>query len=272
MAEIIEGLSYEEYDGIDALRHSELSKMAVSPLHYRHSVDNPTKSKSIGRASHTRVLEPERAETDLVVFNGKVRRGKEWEAFKSENEGREILNPAEMAQVNSIAEGVRRNERAVALIEAARKEITLVFDGPHGIRCKARIDLLHETPGGVIIADLKTAKDVTERRFSRAVWDYYYHSQMAFYWDAACACGFDVVNAMIIAAQNQAPHDCVMYDATDIVPQGRYLYNDWLDKLNQCQVSKTWPGVQGQLGPIRLEAPAWDKTPRMLRDEERWPV
>ena len=64
------------------VRWSWLSRFAQSAAHARHAAlygKDPTPAMKLGTATHAAVFEPHR----LVEYTGKVRRGKEWEAFQA---------------------------------------------------------------------------------------------------------------------------------------------------------------------------------------------
>ena len=58
------------------------------------------------RAVHALVLEPENFDRDFAVYEGKTRRGKAWDAFQIEHEGRTILNTREHGEAETIAAAV----------------------------------------------------------------------------------------------------------------------------------------------------------------------
>ena len=66
-----------------ALSYSSLSAFSKSPNHLLQYWEGsePTPTQLQGQLIHKLILEPETFRDDFVVFEGKVRRGKEWEAF-----------------------------------------------------------------------------------------------------------------------------------------------------------------------------------------------
>src|SRR5262245_45395032 len=87
-------ISISDYDAIDAIRFSMLKHIDVSPLKYKHVLDNgidDTTLFGVGRAIHAGILQPECLSLDFAVFEGKTRRGKAWDKFEAENADRTIL-------------------------------------------------------------------------------------------------------------------------------------------------------------------------------------
>src|SRR4029077_6500729 len=114
MAEIV-SMSRAEYDRLDRVNWSSLKLMARSPAHYRQALIEPpadTDEKALGRAIHLSVFEPERVRQLVAVWDGGSRRGKDWERFKEENKGRELLTENAAKRCSQVAEAVRRDSNA----------------------------------------------------------------------------------------------------------------------------------------------------------------
>lgn len=246
------------YDEIKAVNWSSLKHMATSPLEYRWRVDHPETRKPawvLGSAVHTLVLEPAKFDSRFAVFEG-TRRGKAWDEWLDAHPGIESLKPDELEQARAIADAIMGHRDASKLIKACRfEEVTTWTDEVTGLACKGRIDAI----GPTVIVDLKTSRDIAPRSFSRAVGQYLYHGQLAFYCDGAIAAGklsADHDPPAIIAAQSGAPYDVAVYELSeDALTQGRLLYRSLLTRLVACHASGLWPGV----APDRmvLDLPRW---------------
>ena len=73
------------YSDKDFVSNSMLSLLNKSPQHLQRMLDGYKEESSalnFGKAFHTIVLEPDKFNTDIAVFDGKTRRGKIWEEFK----------------------------------------------------------------------------------------------------------------------------------------------------------------------------------------------
>jgi len=276
---IHETMTYDEYTELPGLRHSTLKRIEVSPLNLRRHVQEETSSMALGSAVHCAVLEPDRFDDEFVMWGG-TRRGKAWDAFADEHSDKTILTAREMDQVERIMAAVRGNEEAVRLIDAGRTEVSYTWeDGRHrlieggdtvSLQRKARADIVtpQKDPKYNVLADLKTARDVTPDGFAKACASMLYHAQMADYADGLARNGVLVSQAMIIAVQNCEPYDCVVYDVTDLLARGRYIVNEWLTRYCDAYNSRQWHGIQGGYGAIRLELPPWADGPIMRSNGE----
>lgn len=246
-----------DYASIDAVNYSTLKHIAVSPKHYQHVLAHGTSrtvAKRRGTITHTAIFEPHRLPLDYVVFEG-TKRGKAWDAFREENQHAEIVTVEDMELACAMRDAVRSDPAAGPLVEGGTREPSLVWtDGETGLRCKGRVDLVHDDH---TIVDLKTARSVRPWDFGRAVVTYGYHVQAAFYSDGYEAVTHSAPTYKIIAVENTPPHDVIVYDVTDeVLGIGRDEYYRWLATVKRCQFVGEWPGQANGL-PMRLELPPW---------------
>jgi len=253
----------EEYDRIERVNFSTLKWMAKSPAHYREVLVNPapdTDPKKVGRVVHLAAFEPERFRSRIAVWDGGTRRGKDWDAFKERNEaeGRELLTENEYERCMAIQRAVRADATAMNYLQNGSGEVSLLWAAPvnetgEEIPCKGRIDFDSQTA----LVDLKTTKDASREGFGRQVVALNYHSQFAWYSDGYFkACGVRKPY-VIVAVENEAPYDVVVYRVPEIALRlGRERYDRWLDQLAFCRRHNTWPGYSGGV-ELELELPKW---------------
>jgi hypothetical protein len=113
--------STAEYQATLAVNYSTLKAMGRSPAHYRAALhrghaESPAMRK--GTAVHCAILEPYRFSVEYVTYPGKVRRGREWEAFEASNSSKEILTHVELAEIQEIANAVRLHLVAAQYLES----------------------------------------------------------------------------------------------------------------------------------------------------------
>jgi hypothetical protein len=244
-------LRFKEYVEIKAEHWSTLKHMGVSPLHYKHARENPTEDTvtlACGRGIHTALLEPEKFDDEYVIFPGKTRRGKEWDAFKIEHANRTILKAAERDRVLAAADAVRKHPDVQAFMRNGVAEQSVKWvDEESGLTCKSRIDWL-----GEVLFDLKSTSEVDQRKFGNLAARMLYHGQVGMYSDGAAHRG----PVYLVAVEAEAPHDVAVFRVTDdALFTGRELYRDLLKKVAACNTSGVWPGRFP--GVVDLELPAY---------------
>lgn len=83
---------------------------------------------SVGNYFHTAVLEPDKLLKDCAVFGGKVRRGAEWEKFKSANSGRVIVTSGQRDEAERLVESVNSSEVAMSYVRRGKPEVSLFVE------------------------------------------------------------------------------------------------------------------------------------------------
>jgi hypothetical protein len=250
-------VTYAEYARINAINWSTLREIGRSPLHYRYLLEHgraDTATLALGRAVHTAVLEPERFGLEYVVFGGPRRAGKEWEAFKTANEGVTILKADEYAEAVAMRDAVHRHKGAMSYLVGGAAEQTVTWTeriNGMDLACKARPDYL-----GRAIADLKTSKDAGASAFGRTAARFGYHCQLAWYRRGVRAALGRELDMVLVAVESAAPYDVAVYRVTeDQMYAADDAINDLLLQVAACRRSDRWPGAQEEEGP--LELPSW---------------
>lgn len=255
----------DAYDRISRVNWSTLSHMARSPLHYQHkltAVDHDTDARKVGRACHIAIYEPEEFQARVVKWDGGTRRGKEWDAFRAANAGREILTENEYDDVIALQRAVRANATAMAHLSGpGDAEVTVTwthrvapieFLPGWSIECKGRLDWA----GQKSLVDLKTVRDASPTAFGRAVHAYQWHVQAAMYVDAWLAATGDELPYVLIAAEKSPPKAVAVYRVPEsILELGRQEYRRLLAQLHVCRETNSWPGYFE--GEADLELPRW---------------
>lgn len=235
---------------------SQLKHMAQSPAHYYQAVNGgwaSTGAQIFGRGAHAMILDQ-----PYAVFDGKVRRGKEWEAFKEENHGVPWLSRREADQCKALADAVADHREASRLIfggNAVREQ--KVGWMQLGRECAGTPDVRNTS----YIVDLKTTKSSHPERFMRdATWRSY-HAQLAWYLDGVALSGLGKpTEAYVVAVESTPPHTVTVFRLTErAIDQGRRLCRIWLERVIGCERDGYWPGYCESVvdfdvdGPLELE-------------------
>ncbi len=189
-----------------------------------------------GRAFHCFVLEEKEFHNRYTVFPGKVRRGKEWDAFEAANQDKEILSNKEHKQITDMAESMTWNKEACVLLDECDTEV--VFRHNYGgMARQCRVDGVSSF--GTVI-DLKSCESIEDFK-SHFQW-YGYHRQAWWYSDlVARVMGIDVPDFVFIAVEKSAPYRCEMFQAdADYLLKARDEIADGMDRLGKCLGSNDW--------------------------------
>lgn len=249
----------EDYDRLARVNFSTLKSIGRSPLHYAYRLvkaDKDTGPKKTGRATHLAVFEPDQFRATCALWTGGVRRGKEWDAFRKKNPGRDILTEAENEKCLAIQKAVRADRIAHPYVSEGQGEVTMLWTamvevGPL-LQCKGRIDF----DGATALVDLKSTRDASPDGFGREVWRYGYHVQAAWYSDAYYLATGIRKPYVLVAVEVEAPHVVQVYRVPEVVLElGRETYRAWLEKLAICREESRWPGYAD--GELELTLPKW---------------
>ena len=257
--EIFEGMDFQQYLDLPAINASGLKLIAQSPLKYAHEQKNPRAPSAAmlkGTGVHGMVLEPAEWKKGVAVWEGKVRRGKEWEAFKEANEGAAILTLAEYDEIMAIAESVIAHEEAMKILKGKHEIVITWTDIKTGMKCKCRADSV----GQGWCADLKTTKDASPGPdgFGKQCANFQYLLQAAFYHDAVKrAFEWPECQFVFVAVENVPPYAVACYSVTqEQLDIGRMQYRDALEAYARYERSE-WPTTSYAEKVMELELPYW---------------
>lgn len=265
--EVIRGMPNDAYHAHAAVGSSGLKAIGRSPLHYwaryldpNRIPDEPSAALRLGTAIHAAVLEPVRFSQEFVVapkFDRRTKDGKAAaEAFEASAVGKTIISLDDYATCMKISDRLSRHPAASVLFKRGEAEVSMFWEDPEtGVACKCRPDWLIN---GVAIVDVKSTQDASAAGFARAVANYEYHMQAAFYLDGVRACSTgEAPQAFIFAAfEKDNPHAVAFYSADkDMIDLGRREYRRRLAIYAACKRANSWPGYSPEITSLSL--PAW---------------
>jgi hypothetical protein len=262
----------DTYHAMEGISNSMLGHMARSPWHYRHAIANPQKQTPAmleGQLLHSLVLEPETASALYAVapkFDRRTKQGKaDAEAFDSMNAGKIIVTADQYEQATAWADALMANKAFAAL----HRQITdvelsiLSLDEPTGLMRRGRIDAV--IPAMNVLLDVKTTVDASFDGFSRAIANYAYHRQAAYYIDLARAEGMDVEHFVFACVEKETGATAIWeLDAEDI-EAGRREWRRLLNMVAMCESSGEWPGYSEWVGTIAR--PSWARRNDVIEQE-----
>lgn len=237
-AALAEALAASPYPTGVRLRCSTLKAMSKSPLHCMHALLNPYEpsvSQRLGLGAHSLIL----GGPPIAVYPGKVRRGKEYDAFGLEHANDLILTESEAQTAEDINAAVRAHPVASRVLfqPGAIYEDTIEWDWmDRPFRCTpdARTDR--------ILIDLKTTKNAEPEALKRDAIKYGYHAQLALYGLAMESVnGFKPRSSYIVAVESKAPYPVTVLELTPrAIDEGAQLCRTWLEAFKACEASGNW--------------------------------
>jgi hypothetical protein len=239
---IYKGIPFDEYTKIDALNASTIVNFLKTPDSALVSI-TPTPAMKFGTNFHTFLLEPHLFDFDSVS-------AKDASLMQDMNDS---LNSG-------------KYETARKLIEGAEKEQTVVWDHiKHGLRCKARLDLVNIDLG--IVADIKTTGgSVDPDAWLVGAMKYTLpFIQVSWYLQAAKEAYPDVdfKTFLWVLFSNKPPYGITILDATrsedgsDIILAYSRIIDAMIPDYLDCKRKKVWPGMDDRVVPCNVPPWAW---------------
>ena len=281
-----EDVSMPDYIADPALSSSGTVKMDKTPKTFDHDRSHPkeeTQAMIEGTALHHAVLEPETFEGYYIVLG-------QCEAYKKDGnlctnpgivyrdggdsycgvrghdpydkdepmeEGIHVFARDAMDRLDLARLSVISHDEAKKFFHGqGRSEVVGIWtDEATGVRCKIRLD--RDLDRVSLHTDLKYTGDITDEGFRRQCGRMGWTQRSAFYRRGLEALGRPAEGSIIIAVENQAPHDCrtFLLDEGDISAFGRRI-DGILETFAECRVRNEWPGHPQVLTPLKLAK--WD--------------
>jgi exodeoxyribonuclease VIII len=237
-------LSNEQYHSIEGISKSGLDLIARSPAHFanRESKES-TRAMEIGSAIHCAILENEKYGNEYITVDCLARTSAIYKSACKDRDPAKVLTQGEGDKIAGMFNSVMRNHTAADLLfmNPGDNELSVFAEDPEtGVLVKCRFDRL--LLGGIAV-DLKKTQDARPDPFSRAIENYRYHVQAAFYMDVyKWATGDELHAFKFVAVEESAPHGVRVYTLDDeSIMVGRALYRDALNTYAYCKNAGTWP-------------------------------
>jgi len=224
---IIERTSRKNYDAFHRLRpsvaKSGLCGTGIDPyavkLAYEGSEANESSdAMDRGTLAHLMILEPHRVDSEVAIWHGSRRAGKDWQQFEAANEGKLIMRAVDFEEVQTGAMIASNTPDVRDILAGCEVEMACLWS-EGSIECKGLVDAIGKTAahGTVCIADIKTTKRIDNRSIERTIVDLKYRESMAMYRRCvAMVRGVrpDAVRVPLIFVRLEPPYGCHIYDLT----------------------------------------------------------
>jgi hypothetical protein len=208
----------------------------------------------IGKLVHQLFLEPHKAFENFAIYPGAVRRGKEWNAFKAEHEGKSILIQSEAALAKKLVASLRNSTNAVSLVNGGEAESSLVTE-INGIIGRARPDYMVR---GSHIVDVKTTvKECRPKKVYSIINQYHYDLAAAYYMDIANLLGLEIKDFYWVFV-NKKNFTTKIYRMTpEVYANGKRKYEDMIARIRELKRTPFFDPNYKEDVIYDLELPMW---------------
>ena len=166
----IQKITDAEYFSVPAISASQIKQFdrgaywfwKMSPFNPDKEPEKETDALVFGKLCHCLLLEPGMflQEYQVVDF-GKTRANKKYEQAKEENPGKIIITPEEFEHATKMIQNVHDHKLASIILDGATAEMPFIWtDKETGMACKAKLDAVKRTKGGIVVIDYKTSGDI----------------------------------------------------------------------------------------------------------------
>lgn len=281
---VIEGMSDADYhrDPVPggSLSHSAVKLLREAPAKFHHHQTHPRPPKrefDFGHAAHGLILGT--GDPVEIVDAGDWRtKAAQEAAAQARAAGRVPLLAHEWAHVEGMAAALASGPAArLFRPSTGMSEVVVVWmDTDTGLWLRAKFDrVLIGADGSVTIIDYKSAKNSSPAAFARAMWEYGYYTQDAFYSTGAEVLGLgDPVRFLFVVQEKDPPYLCTVVELDEEDRQwGRVVNRRALHDYLRYRAADHWPGYAEDIVSVGLPAygrrtlsDAWDSG--TLRVEE----
>lgn len=276
---VFPNLDEKIYRAANAISQSSLKEMEYSPAHFRAKmgvVSEPTDAQIIGTLTHALVLQgrclfvpipanaprrPSKTQREAKKPSPETIGAIEWwKHFESSNQGREILDQETCDSIQRIRDSVMAHPIARTILErATSKNVEVACFQIHeetGLMLKGLADVVVSDDKNLLtIPDLKTCLlgGASKEEFSRAIYNFGYFRQAAFYLDLFGASFF-----MFIAVEKEPPYAVACYNLDkESIERGRQANERDLRTVRKCLDENHWPAYSDKIETIGV--PDWVK-------------
>jgi PDDEXK-like domain of unknown function (DUF3799) len=230
------------------------------PALYAYRREHPKVSAEFdyGTAAHKLLLG---TGPDIAVFDGddwRTRAAGEFRRKAREAGQVPVLYP-EHERLAAMVKALGEHEIAGFLFDPARgtaEQSLFWVDEEYGIWRRARLDW--QLPGmRLVIADFKTCQAADLASVRKAIANYGYHQQDAWYTDGAVALGLDDDPAFVFVFQEKTPPYLISVVELDedAVAAGRERNRLAMEIYRDCRQAGVWPGYTYEIATVGL--PRW---------------
>jgi len=239
-----------EYHSRTSVSRSMLATFAESPRLYEAMYVTKTiapvdesDALTIGTGTHAVCLKDLIELNKIVVIpdsaltaNGQ-RRGKAWDSFVADNPGKTLMLPKQLELCRVLSS--KLTELIGAFVANPRAKLEQEYHWSMcGLEMRAKLDIVVPTRDGLLVVDLKTAADVSEWGFWKAVRDRRLWLQDAHYTAAAATEFLEPVTFLFAGVEKSEPYRTRVYSlSSEDRARSRVRHGELCEQLSECLAS-----------------------------------
>lgn len=255
---IYDGIPEDDYHASPGVSVSRLKVFAEAPAKAKFGSKKETAALALGSLIHCAVLEPDDLEHRYQVTDLERRGTKAWEAEEAAAAGRELIKRPDYEEALRIRDAAHAHPVAREILKPGPllvEQSMYWLDPATGLLCRGRVDGMRVDMR--VLADVKSTADASPEGFARAVAEYRYHWQEAFYVDGVkAAAGWTPEAFIFFAIEKEPPYLVGAYEVPpDDVERGRQRVREELERYAECERTNHWPGYSTTLESLHL--PHW---------------
>jgi len=222
---------------IKEVANPSISDYEVYRKYIKRDVEREQKDHfDVGSSAHMAVLEPNvYAETVAIRPDEiKVRRGKAWDEFVANNEGKTIITSEQQNAVMEMRDLINGHSVARDLLSGTQAEVSGFRRCNHGVIVRARADAISHKHKYAV--DLKFMDDVSPAGFSKAAVNNGYYIQDHVYRDV-----FDLDDFIFICVSKKDPKEVAIYQLnSEYQEKAAEKVDEALGRYKECLETNRW--------------------------------
>ena len=213
-----------------------------------------------GTVLHARLLEPATFDDrfyGMPSLDKRTKDGKaEFERHTALARGRTTFPIAWMRGIERIVDNAMLHRQVRSILGAGEAEVAFAWiDQETGIKLKIKVDWMSSP---TVLADVKSALDVTRDGFSKACARLGYALSAYMYCEGVFQCTGEDPTWWFIACEKDTPNTVAAYRASEsFMRRGQELYRRALRRLAECRERGSFPMLQGDGEGEEIDLPRW---------------
>jgi len=229
--------------------------LSATPAEFRYRQFNPktTDAMDFGSVAH-RVVLGKGDDYEVLDFPNRTTNAYKAADKAAREAGRIPILKKDFETVLAMAKVMRENRDVARLMATGKAEQVIIWKAG-AIWRRAMLDWINDE-GPV---DYKTTTDLSDRALAKAVWNYRYDLQLAWYRDACAAVGLPAEKCRLVFQSKTAPYlvRVITIDPYDLA--AAQDTNEGLAKVyRDCVALDEWPGYAE--GETTISLPTWTRS------------